>query len=510
MFYKQSIDDIKLVILSLDGGLLDLNRLRFNYLKKICKSHNIPITKEEFEKSLGNMETMYINLPIANDIVPDDLNKLIEHDLYEYAKLKPNSLIKEGTEDLLQFFKQKNIKIAVISTHKIKRAIQYLQLTRLYNHIDFIIGGDNNNLPLPDPSVLTITLEQLGVASNNALVIANYPSLLYAANRKFMNVIYLNDLCQAPNSIISNAFKIAKNNLDVINIMLFARYDTMDMYSPLLGMSSDMPLPALKQTHRRLLKEYENDEQLLDLVNNTYQYFLNEILKKDSLQMSSSNFEEDNKDTKKTNKSLDTEKINETINETVSDEAKSKELVNHFEFNDIPEKTIHKKAAIKDTPEHINELMDIINGHSKHPVEKENEINKIKTTKEENFFNIFSHFLYILAVVALISFIGLLVFVAFQDFINGPSIIASVIKKIIDIYVNIVLYIYTFIFNGLHHIISFIPDYNHLIMGNDFLSSLAIKLILFIIFNLIIVYIFKLGLSLLSEAEDEDELTEKN
>lgn len=107
MFYKQSIDDIKLVILSLDGGLLDLNRLRFNYLKKICKSHDITITKEEFEKSLGNMETMYINLPIANDIVPDDLNKLIEHDLYEYAKLKPNSLIKEGTEDLLQFFKQK-------------------------------------------------------------------------------------------------------------------------------------------------------------------------------------------------------------------------------------------------------------------------------------------------------------------------------------------------------------------------------------------------------------------
>ena len=116
-------------------------------------------------------------------------------------------------------------------------------------------------------------MEQLGVASNNALVIANYPNLLYAANRKFMNVIYLNDLCPATNSIISSAFKIAKNNLDVINIMLFARYDTMEMYSPLLGMSSDMPLPALKQTYKRLLKEYENDEQLIDLVNNTYQIF---------------------------------------------------------------------------------------------------------------------------------------------------------------------------------------------------------------------------------------------
>ena len=123
-----------------------------------------------------------------------------------------------------------------------------------------------------------------------------------------MNVIYLNDLCPATNSIISSAFKIAKNNLDVINIMLFARYDTMEMYSPLLGMSSDMPLPALKQTYKRLLKEYENDEQLIDLVNNTYQYFLNEILKKDSSTISSI-FEEENKDTKKTNKSVDTNKI---------------------------------------------------------------------------------------------------------------------------------------------------------------------------------------------------------
>ena len=83
MFYKQTVNDIKLVILSLDGGLLDLNRLRFNYLKKICKIHNQVLTKEEFERSLGNMHTMYDNFPISQDIVSDDLNELIERDLYE-------------------------------------------------------------------------------------------------------------------------------------------------------------------------------------------------------------------------------------------------------------------------------------------------------------------------------------------------------------------------------------------------------------------------------------------
>ena len=74
MFYKQTVDNIKVVILSLDGGILDLNRLRFNYLKKICKIHNYDITKEEFEKCeddfskekiielFGNQEEFYKEL----------------------------------------------------------------------------------------------------------------------------------------------------------------------------------------------------------------------------------------------------------------------------------------------------------------------------------------------------------------------------------------------------------------------------------------------------------------
>ena len=112
-----------------------------------------------------------------------------------------------------------------------------------------------------------------------------------------------------------------------------------------------MPLPALKQTYKRLLKEYENDEQLLDLVNNTYQYFSNEILKKDSLKMSSSNFDEDDKDTKKIDISAD----KKTTSKTILDEAKSEELVDHFEFNDVPEKKSIKKQPLKIT---LNILMN--------------------------------------------------------------------------------------------------------------------------------------------------------
>lgn len=506
MFYKQTVNDIKVVILSLDGGLLDLNRLRFNYFKRICKIHNQVSTKEEFERSLGNMHTMYNNFPISQDIVSDDLNELIERDLYEYAKLKPNSLMKEGTEELLQFFKQKNIKIAVISTHKIKRAIQYLQLTRLYNYVDFIIGGDSNNPPLPDPYLLSIILEQLNVTPKHALVVANYPSLLYAANQKLFNVIYLTDLCPAVNSISYRALKVAKNNLEVINIFLFARYDSMEMYSPLLGMSSDMSIETLEQTYYKLLEEYSNDSQLVDLVRQTYHYFLGEILDKKPNSANSSLFEDEKASNHQEH--IDTEE-----NTTAKIDNSSEDLVKHFEFSDEPEnvKPVNDKPIIGGDPKRVNELMDIINGTIKEETDHDEISDSSPIEKEET--NIITHvinFFYTLIIVTIISFSGMLVFSAFKDFIYEPGVITGIIKKLIDLYVNIVLSIYAFIFNVLHKILNFIPDYDNLISGNNFLSSLAIKLILFIIFNLIIVYIIKFITKLLKESEEDNDPYPKN
>lgn len=446
MFYKQTINNIKVVILSLDGGLLDLNRLRFNYFKRICKTHNFELTKDIFEEALGNMKTMYNDFPISKDINPDDINKLIERDLYEYAKLKPETIKKEGTDELLQFFKQKEIKIAVVSTHKTKRAIQYLQLTRLYDKVDFVIGGDSDNLPLPDTAVLKTTLEQMNCKPSEAIVIANYPNLLYAANQCLINVIYLSDLCLVQESIGPRVFKIARNNLEIINIFLFARYDTMEIFSPLLGMSSDMDIETLDKTYAKLLEEYQNDQQLIELVRNTYHYFLGEIANREADTVNTSLFEDE-----------------DVIVAPVDDE--------HFSNPQsiaTLEKSIEEVLESEEVSETDNEIADTV------------------------------------IVVGLISFLGLIIFIGFEDFIQRPGIVAGIIKSIIDFYVNLVLSIYAVIFNSLNALLSFIPDYSSLIAGNGLLSTMAVKLVLFIIFNVIIVYIVKMIYLLITEAEEDD------
>lgn len=485
MFYKQTVNNIKVVIIPLDGGLLDLNRLRFNYFKRICKKHNYNITKKEFEDSLGNMKTMYQQFPISKNYSSEEINNVIERDLFEYAKLKPEALKKEGTEELLHFFNQRKIKVAVLSTHKIKSAIRYLQLTKLYNQIDFIIGGDSELPGLPDPSVLTTTLEQLDCQPNEAMLVANFPNLLSAGNQILMNVIYLNDLCTANETVIPRVFKIAKNNFDVINVFLFSPYDTMEIYSPLLGMSKDMDLETLNQTYHHLLEEYKNDDQLIELVRDTYHYFLGQIINEDDYPIIEPDFFKEYSNSDPDN---DT-----SLNKNKND------------LSSLLKQQKNVKTSIGADLNKVNNLIDQINGTVFDENSKNDKHETIQIEKEKNFRSKFADFGYTLIIDTLVSFIALLLYVGFEDFINGPGITASIISKIIELYTTIALALFKLIFNGLNSIVSLVPNYSTITAGNQFLSTLAIELLFAIVFNIIVIYICKLVYQLIKNIGVENE-----
>ena len=51
MMYRQSIQNIKLVIIPLDGVILDLNHLRYNYYKYTASQKNITVSREAFSRA---------------------------------------------------------------------------------------------------------------------------------------------------------------------------------------------------------------------------------------------------------------------------------------------------------------------------------------------------------------------------------------------------------------------------------------------------------------------------
>ena len=181
VLFMREDTELKLAIIELDGCIFPLNRLRYNFYKNLCKKKNITVTPEEFYHALGNMYSMYDTLPLATIINSQKLNATVEKDLYNYLNMKGLSP-KDGVVELFEYFRQNNIPIAVVSTHKTKTAINYLELGSLYRKVDYVIGCDTDIKALPSEELLAYIDKRFQVTPKDTLVITSMNGILHSAN----------------------------------------------------------------------------------------------------------------------------------------------------------------------------------------------------------------------------------------------------------------------------------------------------------------------------------------
>ena len=493
MFYSQTCENIQLIVFTLDGGLLDINRLRYNYYRSTCETYHKNASREEFSKMLGNMNTMYDH-SLLEDIIPaKEFNKAVEKDLFEYIKLKP-SIKREGVDELIQYCKQKNMKIAVYTTHKTKRAIQYLQLTGLYEKIDFLIGGDSHLKPLPHCQMLEVTCQQMDIEPSHTMIVANFESMVEAANKLLANVIYMPDLSPATEKIKASVYKVTKNPLEIMNMFLFSKYDSVEMFSPILGMNANMDLDTLTQTRDKLLEKYKDDEQLIGLVNKTYDYF-NEILLKQFL------IEELEKNEKKYFSFDDEDSIlkgKQNI-EMFEEENNQEEMIKEeaeVPFLDEKQDLFQEQSVLKNTtsidPKRINELMDIINGNAEaeENVETEEKVEEVKE-KDKRKMNTFVDGVYNLLVSIILVFAFLIFHIILQEFIISIPSLNSMAITLEKGYLKILEVLFGFVFNSLHMLFKIVPTYKVFVYQNSLLSPMAVLCLFSIILIFIIISMIK-------------------
>ncbi len=493
MFYSQTCENIQLIVFTLDGGLLDINRLRYNYYRSTCETYHKNASREEFSKMLGNMNTMYDH-SLLEDIIPaKEFNKAVEKNLFEYIKLKP-SIKREGVDELIQYCKQKNMKIAVYTTHKTKRAIQYLQLTGLYEKIDFLIGGDSHLKPLPHCQMLEVTCQQMDIEPSHTMIVANFESMVEAANKLLANVIYMPDLSPATEKIKASVYKVTKNPLEIMNMFLFSKYDSVEMFSPILGMNANMDLDTLTQTRDKLLEKYKDDEQLIGLVNKTYDYF-NEILLKQFL------IEELEKNEKK-HFSFDDEdstlKGKQNI-EMFEEENNQEEMIKEeaeVPFLDEKKDLFQEQSVLKNTtsidPKRINELMDIINGNAEaeENVETEEKVEEVKE-KDKSKMDTFMDGVYNLLISIILVFAFLIFRIILQEFIISIPSLNSMAITLEKGYLKILEVLFGFVFNSLHMLFKIVPTYKVFVYQNSLLSPMAVLCLFSIILIFIIISMIK-------------------
>ncbi len=531
MFYKQSVLNVKMVIVYLDDGLLSLNNLRYKYIHNICQDNNITLTKDMFVDSIRDYKTLYAS--INSRLSKEDFRNIVESDLYKYVKIKP-SVVNSGVEEFLRFLDVKKIKVAVVTSFKAKRAVQYLQLLNIYQYVDFVIGGDSN-LSIETGELFNKIATANAIPACDMLVVGNYKHMVEGANASKMPVVYVPGLINDESLNGVKVYQHAKNYLDLINVLLFAKYDDLEMYSKVLGFTKFMTKEQLDRRYKLLVKQYQEDEDLLVVVERAYSHYCSNIenipvVKKEvpverptikekeevSVEMPTSVVKEDELveiPTSMIKKEAPSKSIVESkvqgssLLDSITPMQIAKQTSNKVEIieedivdsdvdeilvSDTNEETVEKTTSLpdsfKDNAREISDIMSKIDGDEKQSatlINRKADI-EIYNDHDEPFFEVLFNAMFNAVLIVLISIILNL---AFSDYIMNNKIINIIVKYTVGLYVQLVEFVFSTIFNLLHMVFVFIPSYEALMTPGGFLSPLAVTILFVITFTTIVLVV---------------------
>lgn len=184
---------IKAVIFDLDGVIVSTDEYHFQAWKRLADSLEIPFDRESNDRLRGisRMESLEILLEkSAKQYSPDEKREMAERKNAWYRELLKGlspAHILPGVADMIKALKNRRVKIAIGSSSQNARAI--LRAVSLEDEFDVITDGNHITRSKPDPEVFTIAARQLGISSEECLVVEDAQAGVEAAVAAGMNVL---------------------------------------------------------------------------------------------------------------------------------------------------------------------------------------------------------------------------------------------------------------------------------------------------------------------------------
>ena len=210
--------EIKAVIFDLDGVIVSTDEYHYQAWKSISDEQNI-----YFDRGINNRlrgvsraESLEIVLEKANrEYTQAEKEVLLEEKNNIYKDLLKNlssSDILPGVNEVLDYLKSKNIKVAIGSSSKNTSLI--LQKIGLLNSFDAIVDGTMIKKSKPDPEVFIMAADKLNLLPKECIVVEDAKAGVEAALAGNMKVAAIGDAirCNKANFNLEHL-------IDLINII---------------------------------------------------------------------------------------------------------------------------------------------------------------------------------------------------------------------------------------------------------------------------------------------------
>ena len=207
----------KAVIFDMDGLMFDTEPIGAKCFKTAAKKYGY-IVDDEFQMGLIGMNVhdhvLKVRAKFGDDYpvfeIRDLAKKLKMEYFYEYGLP-----IKKGLKELVAYLKEMGIKIAVASSSSIDLINEYLELSKMENEFDFVIGGDAVLHGKPNPELFLRVLKHFNISNDEALVLEDSCNGIMASHNAGIPVICVPDLVVNGPEILALTYKTLPSLFEV-------------------------------------------------------------------------------------------------------------------------------------------------------------------------------------------------------------------------------------------------------------------------------------------------------
>lgn len=172
------------IILDFDGVIIESERGKFAWLKRVLKKQGIRLRQDDFTRMAGKKTAAFLKEQFSNKLTLQKINEIKNN--WRNERLHSAKRYSQPIRGVLQFIKMLKKKgFALILATGTERTIVHKTLNRLgiLREFDKLITGNECNLSKPNPKVYNLAIKAAGIPAKDILVIEDSAAGVLAAKR---------------------------------------------------------------------------------------------------------------------------------------------------------------------------------------------------------------------------------------------------------------------------------------------------------------------------------------
>lgn len=208
---------LKAVIFDVDGTLLDTERIYMQAWKEAAAAMGYVMPDELLRK------TRAVNTKDAARIFETEIGNGFSYEqarplrvqIAEEIIKRESPILKPGVPELLDFLKQKGIRLSVASSTNLKGTQEHLAESQILQHFEVVVGGDMITKGKPNPDIFLKAAELLGLQPQECIVVEDSPAGIKAAYAAGMKAVLVPDQAAITQEIIDMSDVVLKSLHDM-------------------------------------------------------------------------------------------------------------------------------------------------------------------------------------------------------------------------------------------------------------------------------------------------------